>query len=205
MSENIWIAIVGALGAAFGGVGAKWVEKQKLLRNKREAAKHRNRLYNILVVYKAIEEIVSQGYADRAILFIGSNGGARPRPGHVYQVSAIHAACSKDTAEDLLDRYKIVRVDAHYIEILLRLLDSKDQVKFTDTASMSEGRLKDIYISEGVKSANIYYLGHSEEELYLCSFGSFNKSLDDVPTKNALSLYVDAMRHSFNLYSIKEF
>lgn len=204
MTEGIWVAIVGAISSVLGGLGVKIYEKRKETQLKSQATKHRNRLHNILIVYKAIEDMVAHGSADRAILFIGSNGGSRPRPGHVYQVSAVHAACNKEATETILEKFRIVRVDAQYVEILLTLLDSKDCVKYSDTTLMPEGRLKDIYSAENVKSAQIYYLGHSEEELYFCSVASFSSNLETAKSKTAIALAIDVMRHSFNLYSIRE-
>jgi hypothetical protein len=204
MSDAVIISIISLVSSVLAGLGVKWYELRKKVIQERKSTEHRNRLHNILVVYKAIEDIVAKGYVDRAILFIGSNGGARPRPGHVYQVSAVHASCNKESTEVILDKFKVVRVDAQYIELLLNLMNAKDCVYYDDVSIMPEGRLKDIYLGEGINSSSVYYLGHSEEELYFCSFANYHAPVLTQQTKPVLSLTVDVIRNSFSLYSINQ-
>jgi len=202
MSDAIIISLVSLVSSVLAGFGVKWYELRKKHQLEKKHAEHRDRLHNILVVYRAMEDMISKGYADRAILFMGSNGGARPRVGHPYQVTAVHAVSNHQVAEGIMEKFKVVTVDAQYVELLIRLLDSKDHVYYEDTSVMPEGRLKEIYMGEGIKSALICYLGHSQKELFYCSFSNYDGPVLNKKTKPVLALATDAIRHSFSLYDI---
>jgi hypothetical protein len=203
VSENIWLAIIGLIGTLFGGIGAKWYENYRKKIKTKEAELHTNRLHNTFIVYNTIEKLVEVEGIDRALLLMGSNGGSEPRPGHVYKVQAIHGTSKKEDSEKLINRYLSVRADAQYIDLLKTLLSTKEYIKL-ETKKMSEGKLKTYYLSEGVTYSNVYYLGHSKEELYYCSIASFNKPLDTPLIESTIDLAVTTMRNAFDYYAVKD-
>jgi hypothetical protein len=194
--KGLWavaVAIVTTLGIKIWEYFLSW--KRQI-----EADSNAQRITNILAVVSALDELVEQSKIGRAMLFVGSNGGMLPRPGHLYKVQCVYGNSEKEKGQVLVDRYEYVVPDRQYMGILTELITLKDCVRLSVDEMPERSMLKDIYLSEGVKYSYMFYLGSTKSELYYCSVASYDENLDDPSTRSKIDLAINLIRSKFKLY-----
>lgn len=185
---NSATAITIALITIVGGAALNFYFENKKLKEHNKNLKQEIRditisTFNVIQNAHRINEIIAEIFhktkADRFILFSGTN-----KVDNIRYVTAI-MECHKDNpfkhlSEGALKKYAPFEPDAHYIEMLKNVKNTK--IHSIDTSTMSESALKDIYIQEKVSYSKIIYLAHgaideNKDRLFYCSIATH----DDEP------------------------
>lgn len=201
-------SILGVLLTFLGTIaGSKalsdWLERRaKAKKDGKNEVKLIKGLEDLDEIYTIIETIKNVAPICRVFLLKGSNGGGLPIPGNEFYAHGVHQ--SVKGTNDTLYKYIKVLVDAQYINMLLGIIKNKKISYIIDT--MPEGLLKNIYISEGIKKSDIYFIGYkgidpSEKfEMIYISVSApdiINYTLQEQLT---IDLAIDKIRQIFNMY-----
>lgn len=123
----------------------------------------------IVAIYDEMHKVIELTEAQKFIIFKAHNGGGLIRTNTPLFVSALHEDYSTPFSATK-EKYQQISVDGEYIRMLSTICEEK-VIKFS-TANMKEGLLKDIYTAEGVRYAEIYFLGQDRKNLYFTSIAS---------------------------------
>jgi hypothetical protein len=132
-------------------------------------SKPSKQIKKIVRIYDEMHRVVELTEVQRFIIFKAHNGGGLIRTNTPLFVSALHEDYSAPFTS-VKETYQQVSVDGEYIRMLSAICENKS-VKLK-TSEMKEGLLKDIYVAEGVRYAEIYFLGQDRKNLYFTSIAS---------------------------------
>jgi len=199
-SDNITDIFVAILAAAGGASGQKLIEYWRAKKDNVRKASLVNSLQNMDYVYTAMRDVVERTPATRFIVFKGSNGGGLPKPGQEFYGSAVQEFHHGDDHDRLVEKYKKVPVDSGYISMLLEVVANGK--KFLVVDEMEPGLLRNIYRSEGVRYAEVYYLAKSEKEIFYCSIATSSESerFSSDAHRVEIDLAIGRMREIFRQY-----
>jgi hypothetical protein len=134
--------------------------------------------------------------SERTIVFAAHNGSGIPRPGSPFYASAIHWDVDEDwqkhtgKTESIRD-YKMIEVDAAYIEMLLGIINHGSYLFVTEKER--ECFLKAVYDRAGIVESYLAFLGVHNKKLYYASFARYDHSFRPAEI-TALSLKANAMK-----------
>ena len=201
--EEVTKILVALFGLAGGAAGVKMVDKFSEWRSKKEKNSILWNLSNLAEIHQLMEEMVERTPATRVLIIRGSNGGGIPKPGSEFYISVVHEH-HKDTQsadqKDLHTRYRGIKVDGPYIEMLVEML-TKGFVKYK-IARMPAGILKNIYQSDGIKYSEIHHVKNSSTEMFYLSISTTveDEVFSDNNVRVELDLAVDKIKQVFSKY-----
>ena len=158
-------ALIGSIGVVLSFLKwyLPWRKKQKIQKTTIQ------QMRSIQKVYELMSEQLNNTNAERVVIFAGHNSGNTPKVGTPYYTSAIYWKLSHKTdCEDTNKRkdrdfgidisdYKEIKVDGHYIDMLLTAYDRKHML--IETKEMPECQLKGYYEAESVVESLVVFLG----------------------------------------------
>lgn len=174
--------VVSLIGVILGSSGAatlitNWFKDRKHKRELAADIKEKNRflsgLKRISSAYDLLGTLEHIPIIDRVLLIKVTNGGATPRLGSTIYASAIKATAETQAESRKIEEiYAKVRVDDAYIKMCIRA--AQGEVYEFDVAKHEECILKDFYMSEDVKYAEIYHLytDIDEDAMYIISLAT---------------------------------
>lgn len=117
-------------------------------------------------------ELIAESTVERALVLRLTNGGGEPIVGTTYYVSVM-ASGMQDVKTHLVPEYKKLEVDDAYVAMIVGLKKMKRMLLLVD--SMPHSLLRDLYNSEKVKYAEVYYLCSTSNATYFCSFATYSE------------------------------
>lgn len=153
----------------------------------------RSHIRKVVNIYDSMHKILDETQVERFIIFKAHNGGGFIRPNTPLYVSAIYEDYTHPF-HSVKDSLQKLEVDEGYLRMLASI-NTKNKVIIT-TATLEKGFLKDLYESEGVKYAEIYYLGQDRKSLYFCSAASSFIWEDNSYNRAALNLGITKIRNN---------
>jgi len=169
-AEELITALVAGLVVAFRKDATAWWQKRKrkiLLTTLSDTGMIYAKVFN----YILDDERTG---IERFILFEAKDSGRKITPLTPVYVTAILEDYRKPFKSSL-DDIQNWRTDRPYTEMLVELI--ANEYINVDVASMPESKLKNLYISAGVKSCKIVYLHGTDTHLWYCSLAS-SKEID---------------------------
>lgn len=128
-------------------------------------------LSRLSVVYKVMDGVVNTtGSVHRMFIFMGGNGGGRPRPSSPYYVSLLHHTSKDDMG--LAYKFDKVQVDSHYMSTLVNLVQT-GSVQY-DVQRMNDGLIKSIMTVHGAKHVEYHLIKLTPFKLIFCAVVSEN-------------------------------
>lgn len=153
--KEIIVAIIGLLGIALSTVGVMlakyWLDKRR-----RAWGEHKNILADIArlnLIHREIDDIMSSTRTDRFLILRAENGMTDPK--YATAVYVQHRNHPVPT-------YFRLKVDDEYRK-MLRDAESQGLVRLKVDA-MPDSLLKNIYMGEGVKYSNCYFIARRDAE-----------------------------------------
>jgi len=163
--------------------GIKWINANRV--------SIEDELEKMATAYQRMNDIVTLGYADRVILFVGHNSGGIPRLGSPFYVTMIHQITAPRV---ITGEYKDLAVDAEYVKMLLEAM--RNTAVHIDVANMPQCQLKDYYVAEGVTESVVEYLCVKSNALYYISYATHNPEGFEHTATTKASLLVNAVRNA---------
>lgn len=201
IGDNITKIIISIISALSGALGLKLIDKYLEYRNKKEKNSILWNLSNLAEIHTVMRSIIDRTDATRVLIIRGSNGGGIPKPGSEFYISVIHEEHKQgpDTGDDLHTRYRGIKVDGPYIEMLMEMM-MKGQVKYK-IAKMVNGTLKNIYLADGIKYSEIHHIKNSSNEMfYLGVSTTKDTTFNEGDARVEIDLAVDKVKQVFAKY-----
>lgn len=129
-------------------------------------------LQSVGKIHAIMEHILEKTTIDRFLILKLENGGGKPKVGASLYVSVIMEACTQGL-NPVLDVYNRVKIDGSYINILSDV-SLKNNVPYVIN-QMNESQLKNMYLGEGMKFAELFYLCESDTAFYYASLASIEE------------------------------
>lgn len=165
LMEHLFVAILGACATVGGGVAAY------LFMRPRKAASILDHALAWTELQRICIETVKDSDVQRVMVFMLTNGGGVPRIGSKLYATAIVSVTDQLLAHKQPE-YKSLEVDMNYLEMLISAMAAGKYVMMTD--AMPRGMLRDIYMNEGVKYAEIIPLLQTQDAFFYMSVASFS-------------------------------
>jgi len=174
---KVFAAVASAIAAGAGFF--KWlfpiIERRAAERSNRSVADGVARLHTL---HEALADVIREGAAHRCIVFAAHNCGGIPNPSTPFYTSPLHWSLAekwhKGATEHILD-YSALRVDGHYISLLLELI-ARGEIRYT-TKTEKPSMLRDIYESAHVTDSIWIHLGIHGGKLFYASFSVYEGEL----------------------------
>lgn len=129
---------------------------------------------DIADVHRIMESVVRETYFDRFILFYAEDSAGVLAAGKNLYVTAQYEKINteNETLKPIIDDIQRWKADTPYYDIFSEML-TKGTVTIK-TKSMPDSKLKDIYITQGVKVAKVYHLMTTKDssKVFYCSIAS---------------------------------
>ena len=195
-SGTITTIITGILTFLGGSGFVKLIDFFKNRTNKKHLEKLTTNLQDLSKIYRIIEKILDQSSANRVLVLKASNGGGTPKPGSDMFIKLLYAATVKEDLS-IYDKYSSIKVDREFVDMLIDIQKNGQITKKTE--EMQNSLLKRIYLSEGIKYTEIYFLTNNQHELYFCTISSIKDGEDfsDPIKKIAIELGINDLRKIF--------
>lgn len=136
---------------------------------KMERDRYRMALFKMADVYESLNRVLDSTHANRFLIVKTENGGGIPHAGSIIYASVLYEAV-RPPFKSHKDEYQRLRVDEEFLMTLKELL-LKDFI-YLEVASMPEGMLRRMYISEGVKWIYLFKIKTTKSAFYYGSIGT---------------------------------
>lgn len=127
---------------------------------------HGKQVRKVVAIYDTMAQILDETSVERILILRLHNGGEVLKSTGEMYVSVLYENYD-EPFHSIKAVYQRVEVDREYARMILRLMQDK-KVNYK-VANMPEGFLKNVYLSEGVKSASLHYLGQDRRNIYFTS------------------------------------
>lgn len=117
-------------------------------------------------IYSLMDDLKSEVGCDRVLIMSTKNGGGIPRPGAHLYASVLYETFDKKL-EAVMPYWQHRQVDLAYVKILSKV--EERNVVYIDTDDMDEGILKDIYLSNKIKSSIVAKIKATPNHYYYIS------------------------------------
>lgn len=190
---TLWVAVIGLAGVVTSSVGTllvkAWLERRSGRREHREVLKGLQQMH---LIYRLMQEMVTDCGAERVLLLAGHNSGGVPRAHSPYWTTALHWALRRPSTAGMIKDYQNIAVDAEYIAMLLRC-EAAGEIEL-ETQNMPTCQLKDYYMAEGVTRSIVVFLGIKECKLLYLSAARYDDAPYTLAQRAALRLKAARIR-----------
>ena len=139
----------------------------------------KNKLKKICDITKCMLDVTK---ADRIVVVRTTSGIKNPKPGEAFFFNLIH---TETMTEDLTSIHKLnllqtdgdyimIRVEKIFVDLLLWL--EKNEKFVLHTKDMPDNIVKQLYIADGIKYTEIYFIGKTKEEIFTCFIHSYDEN-----------------------------
>lgn len=129
---------------------------------------------DIAEIHRIMESIVRETFFDRFLIFVGQDSAGVLAAGKNLYVTAQYEKINmeNETLKPIQDDIQRWKSDTHYYDLFSEML-TKGKVAIK-TADMPESKLKDIYVTQGVKASKLYHLMTTKDNanVFYCSVAS---------------------------------
>lgn len=168
--------------------------EDKITRSSNKIA-YRNGIERLAEFHTVLEDIRDLEYVQRVLVLVGKNCGGTPQPGKAYTVEALHGWSQRENDHpEKLYNYAM-RVDAYYIEMILKLI--QDGWAVNKTATMPpKALLTGLYLQEGVIESLAFCVNLTDNELIFLSVANYERSFTEGETAKIM-MYLTRLRSIF--------
>lgn len=174
MAEKVLVALITTIGLLLLPVVRHMLQRRRAERMYKSVM---HGLEATRTIYGLLHEIVQSTSAERVVLFAGHNSGGVPRPHSPFYVTALHWVCRPQERAHVIRDYQSMVVDPHYIGMLIDI-ERQGQVTLT-TEHMPECHLKQIYESENVTQAVVFFIAITENKFLYLSVAKYEGIFDE--------------------------
>jgi len=194
--ENIFKLIGGALGVKLFDY---WIERYRENKEKKQTDVILANLKDISDMNVIMSDVVNKTTATRFLIFRGHDSGNVPNPKHPYYTKCLWQQ-TKDGSEllKLRNMYESIQVDVPYINMMIQVLVNGFVKLSVD--KMEDSILKNLYLDEGVKYSEVYFLAQEKSNyIYYCSVDTnlANTDFSDKHERVEIDLAVNRLRQIF--------
>ena len=129
---------------------------------------------DIADVHRIMESIVRETFFDRFMVFVGEDSAGVLAAGKNLYITAQYEKVSteNETLSTIAHEIQRWKADTQYYDLFSEML-TKGKVN-VKTETMPDSKLKDIYLTQGVKTAKIYHLMTTRDssKVFFCSIAS---------------------------------
>lgn len=127
--------------------------------NKKETERLMSNNMSVLINQKntayIVDDIIKNTIVNRFVLFHTHNGNGQPNYFKPYKVSYLQYNAINPS---IINKYQNIEVDSDYTKMLIEIQENEGHFVKRKVSDMDCGLLKTIYLKEGVKYSEIYYL-----------------------------------------------
>jgi hypothetical protein len=155
----------------------------------------RGQIKKVVNIYDAMHRILDETSVKRCIIYKAHNGGVLIRPHTPLYISALYEDYSHPFNSVKAD-YQRLELDEEGLRVLSELSLGKKFAAYTE--DLKPGLMKGIYLAEGIKYCELYYLGQDKKNVYFCSCATSDEMIWSVnPTdKNIVDMCVNIIRNN---------
>lgn len=166
-----------------GGLTTLLVSKYIDYRRRRKEAKvdMAQNSRDIAEVYRIMRHVTKASFFDRVMVFVGEDSAGILAVGkNLYITCQYEEIDGESTVQEIREDIQRWRADAPYYDIYSEML--MKGVSIVKTEDMPDGKLKNIYKMQGIKSAYLCHLMTTKDhsKVFFCSIAS---SARDTPTE----------------------
>ena len=179
MVENSTInEIIKGISALIGGAFGVKILDFFIQRRKKKEEKNKEVLISSLMSINTMdsymEKVTKETPVDRFLILVGHDSGNIPNPMHPYYSKVLWQNLKNKNVKDnetLIRKFDAVKVDVPYISMIIEML-MVGSVKLK-VSEMQDCFLKRVYIDEGIKYSEVYFLKHEKaDHIYYCSIST---------------------------------
>ena len=206
----ILVAILSAAGYGLRNIVAAWFKRVELWistptpkPNTLEYCIGVRGLRKVLHFTRLLELASQLEFIDRILIFEGANCGGSPSPGKAYNVSCNWSYCVNENKHPELLYAGPLRVDSHYIKMLLEMIENR-YVQLTTVEMHPAAMLRRYYEKEGVVQSRVYFLSFDEEGkcLMFCTIANYSRAFTDSEA-GQIDMVVDRLRGLMGVTELK--
>lgn len=152
-------------------------------------------LMRIADAYDLMNRLIDSSSVKRVLILKAENGGGIPRIGSDLHASVVMEE-TRPPFKPVKDKYQRIGLDHEYLKMLVNVYSNKCvKIKVDE---LPNSLLKNIYLSEGVKYAEIHHLFDTKSTFYYCSLAT-NEDNDLSSSKDNLEiiLTIDKIKEIF--------
>ena len=174
-------AITAVVTAALS-VFAVWVKQygENLQARKSETA-----LLDAAKIYHILNDNATRMKTDRCLVLYTSNGGGIPSAGNPLYVSILYEIVRRNGLRPIAGEFQSVPLDGSYIELLSKVIETKEPGIHGKTKELEPGMLRQIYEEEGVTQFYIGKITGTQKRFYFYSMRWMDQ---EAPTEEAINL-----------------
>jgi len=149
----------------------------------------------VVKIYDEMHKVLDETDVQRMLVIKAHNGGGLIRPSTQLYVSVLYEDYTVPF-KSVKEEYQKLPVDSEYLRMMSILCEQKS-VKLIPK-EMRPGILKEIYTTEGVQYAEIYFLGQDRKNLYFVSLATaWEKGWDKNPGQSLIvKLAVNTLKNN---------
>jgi hypothetical protein len=176
MYKEVFLALItgGALTALIKGlfdvVRAKIANKHSF----------KNTIRGLNTIYSELDELKSNTKCDRVLILTAHNGGGKPRVGASIYVSALFETYDAGV-RSIKESWQGRAVDSEYAKMLSVV--EEDNIVVIHTEDLSPGILKDIYLTDKIKSSVVAKIKMTPDMYYYISCNFKSKIKDETAAR----------------------
>lgn len=165
LSPAEWATIITAALGAGGTVSVAISQIEKIYRTWKNNSSARA-IQNIAQTIDTMQDLAMETGAGRVLLLQVSNGGGIPSSGANLYVSILHEIKDR-SLRPIKPDFQSMLTDAGYIRLLEKLVSNGEYHGTPD--DLSDGFLKDLYVSEGVEFFTAVEVKRTKHKFYFLS------------------------------------
>lgn len=123
----------------------------------------------IVKIYDTMHFILEETPVERFLIFKAHNGGGVIKPNTPVYSSVLYEDYT-GPFKAVKNQYQRMESDEYYLRMLVEMIQKK--AISLSTREMPDSSIKTIYEGEGVKYAEVYFLGNDRKNIYYCSCGT---------------------------------
>jgi hypothetical protein len=203
MEGSTVTSIITGVLTFLGGSGfVKLVDFLRENNNKKYLAKLTNNLQDLSKIYKIMSEVIEKTSGTRVVIMKASNGGGIPKPGSEMFLRILYSEVKEGEDDSNLEKYDGMKLDGDYVDMLIEMQKNGAISRVTD--QMNNSLLKRIFLADGVKYTEIYYLSNNKSELYYCAINTTNllEKFTEPEKRIQIELAINNLRKIFERYMV---
>ncbi len=136
----------------------------------------KKQIKKVVAIYDSMHRVLDETPVERFLILKAHNSGGIIKPNTPLYISVIYEDYTHPF-KSVKDDYQRLTIDEEYLRMLVTLCNQKS-IRVT-TSELPNGILKSIYQGEGVKYAEMYYLGQDRKNIYFCTCGTSASTWED--------------------------
>jgi hypothetical protein len=143
---------------------------------------------------KIFADLLKETQIQRVCFFVGCNSGNIPVFGSPYYAQCLLAdSIIEGEKYKIIDNYNKVLVDANYCGMLINIMKNGSQV--LKVSEIEDSLLKRLYIREGVKYSEMYFLDNHNKKIYYMTFATYQDVCEfDDNTKSHIDMAISSIK-----------